>query len=125
VTSPTSPHTLSFRLLLSSLTGLFLLAIGAMHPDLRVHDPRPVAVAELTSQTSGLGDRNSVERRPVLAATADLDVDDEEQPRVASLAALDLASERLALVAAALSVYRRVPLSHPPCASPPTGPPHA
>lgn len=121
----TAPRTLSFRLLLSSLTGLFLLAIGSVCPDLRVHDPRPAVVAEITSQTSRLGDQNSAQRRPVLAATADLDVDDEEQPRVASFESLDLASERLAIIAAVLSVYCRAPLSHPPCASPPTGPPHA
>jgi hypothetical protein len=120
-----SPRTLSFRLLLSSLTGLVLLAIGSVYPDLRVHDPRPVAAVEVSSQTSRLGDRNSAKRRPVLAATADLDVDDEEQPRVASFESLDLASERLAVITAVRSVCCRVPLSHPPCASPPTGPPYA
>lgn len=121
----TSPHTLSFRLLLSSLTGLVLLAIGAVCPDLRVHDPRPAAVAEITSQKSGLGGQDTAEHRTVLASTADLDFDDEEQPRITSIEALDLASDRLAIVAAVLSVCRSVPLSHPPCASPPTGPPHA
>jgi len=121
----TAPRTLSFRLVLSSLTGLALLAIGSVCPDLRVYDPRPAVVAEVTSQTSRLGDQNSAQRRPVLAATADLDVDDEEQPHVASFESLDLASERLAIIAAVVSVSCRVPLSHPPCASPPTGPPHA
>ena len=119
-----SPRTLLFRLLLSSLTGAVLLAIGALCPDLRVHDPQPSGTAEITSQTSGLGDRDTSERRTVLAATADLDVDDEEQPRVASLESYDLAGERLAIVASVLAVYCRVPLSHPPCASRPTGPPH-
>jgi hypothetical protein len=121
----TSPHTLSFRLLLSSLTGLALLAIASLCPDLRVHETRPAAVAEITSQSSRLGDPNTVERRTVFAATADLDVDDEEQPRVASFESLDLASERLAIAVATHSVSRRVPPSHPPCASPPTGPPYA
>lgn len=121
----TSPHTLSFRLLLSSLTGLALLAIGSVCPDLRVHDPRPAVVAEITSQTSRFGDQNSAEHRTVLAATADLDIDDEEQPRVASLASLNAISEHIAFALELVPTHRAAAPTHPPCASPPTGPPHA
>jgi hypothetical protein len=120
-----SPHNLSFRLLLSTLTGIVLLAAGALCPDLRVHDPRPVALSALTSHSTGPGNQDGAERRTVLAATADLDVDDEEQPRLLSFEALDRASERLAIVVAVLAVYSRIPLSHSACASPPTGPPDA
>lgn len=120
-----SSRSLSFRLTLSSLTGILLLAIGLVCPDLRVHDPRPAAVAEVTSQSSQPGDRNSTERRTVLAAAFDVDADDEEQPRVASLDTIDRASDRLAILATTLTSYRRAPLSHRPCAFPPTGPPHA
>jgi hypothetical protein len=121
-----SPHNLSFRLLLSALTGIVLLAAGALCPDLRVHDPRPITVAAFTSHSTGPGNRDGAERRTtILAATADLDIDDEGQPRLLSFEALDGASERLAIVAAVLAVYCRVRLSHSPCASPPTGPPHA
>jgi hypothetical protein len=116
---------LSFRLLSSSLTGLTLLALASLCPDLRLHDPRPPVVVEFSSQTSRHGVADTAERRTVLTATADLDIDDEEQPRVASLASLGLASERLALPAFHRPIVRRAALSHPPCASPPTGPPHA
>jgi len=121
----TSPHTLSFRLLLSSLTGLVLLTVAAVCPDLRVHDPRPAATVEVSSQTSRLSDRNSAERRTVLAATADLDIDDEEQPRVASLASLNAISERIAFALKLVPTRRAAAPTHPPCASPPTGPPYA
>jgi hypothetical protein len=121
----TSPRTLSFRLLLSSLTGLALLAIAAVCPDLRVHDPRPAGAVEASSQAPKLGDRNSGERRSIIAATADLDIDDEEQPRVASLASSNAGSERIAFALEFIPTHRAAAPTHPPCASPPTGPPHA
>jgi hypothetical protein len=121
----TSPRTLSFRLLLSSLTGLVLFAIAAACPDLRLHDQRAAGAVEASSQAPRIGDAGSRERRTVLAATADLDIDDEEQPRVASLETLDAAGERLAFAATLLISRRAARPTHRPCAFPPTGPPHA
>jgi hypothetical protein len=112
-------------LLLSSLTGLVLFAIAAACPDLRLHDQRAAVTIEASSPAPKLGASNSGERRSVITATADLDIDDEEQPRVASFESLDLAGEPLAAVAAVLSDYRAALPTHSPCASPPTGPPHA
>jgi hypothetical protein len=113
------------RLHAAVLPLLLLFVVVAAGGEVRPLAGAPIAVVEAAGEPSATKVNARTLPRAFIAATHDLDVDDETEMRVASTAPLWLVpTQRLAIVST-IARDHPAPPTHRPCAAPPTGPPHA
>lgn len=110
--------------LLPSLAAALLLAVATAVAGGTLEHPR-LGGSEASAHTRGANIPAGGERRSVIAATADLDVDDDTVPPGAATVRHYVAAERIAFALALRPSRPAARPSHRPCAAPPTGPPHA
>ena len=107
----------------SAVLPLLLLAVVAAGAELRPFVGTPVTTVEAAIKASAAHPRAGSVPREIIAATTDLDVDDETELR--GVPTVQLAPAERPAIVAKISCAHSAPATHRACAAPPTGPPHA
>jgi hypothetical protein len=103
---------------------LLLFVVVATGADVRPLSGVPTASIEAAVEASARQVRVGNLPRTI-TATANLDVDDDTDLRVASTAPVGLIPARCLAIVSTIAPDHAEPPTHRPCAAPPTGPPHA
>jgi hypothetical protein len=109
----------------TALLPLLLLVVMAAGADLRPPVGTPLAIVKAVVDAPLAHPPAGTAQRGLFAVAADLDVDDDTEVRVASIARVVLSLAGHLALGSTIPRADVLPATHPPCAAPPTGPPYA